>query len=181
MDNRKIIRTTKSPRMEIKVPQDIIATSAVKDSSHCMIAEAIAAAVPHARYISVDLATIRFTDLLAGVRYVYLTPRTAQIALLAFDQGEKPEPFSFRLEGAHVLKTGNARKAKASLEPGMDSQGTKIVPTRVDGKTPPRGPLYADAPRKEKTGKKDGAGVGSGNHTSRVGRRRTFGLRAIIK
>lgn len=181
MLNKRISGSSKtSPRLNVTVPREIIATSAVKDSSHCMIAEALAATVPHARYISVDLATIRFTDLLAGVRYVYLTPRSAQIALLAFDQGEKPEPFSFRLENAHVLRTGSARKAKASLEASPNGENRTNVPVRVDGEAPPLGPLSGGAPRKRKGKPGDGAGSGGG-HTTRTGRRRAFGLRAIIK
>lgn len=147
------------------VPQDIIDTSTEKDSSHCMIADAIQRAIPEARYVSVDLATIRFTDLSAGVRYIYLTPRGAQEALLKFDQGEKPEPFSLRLEGAHVLVAGNAKKARATLAHNPKS-GTKEKPVKVGGISPPMGPL------------KGGALTGA---TTRTGRRREFGLRAIIR
>lgn len=162
-------KTTKtSPRLVIDVPKDIIETSTARDSSHCMIADAIARAIPNARYISVDLATIRFTDLEAGVRYVYLTPRSAQAALLDFDQGEIPEPFSVRLRDAHVLPTGAARQARASLHKEHRNNGKP--PVRVGGQSPPLGPLQGgatlDNPRKDKT---------------RTGRRREFGLRAIIR
>jgi hypothetical protein len=161
--------TKRSPRLVIDVPQDIIETSTERDSSHCMIADAIARAVPQAKYISVDLATIRFTDLDAGVRYIYLTPRPAQAALLAFDQGEKPEPFKLRLEGAHVLATGNARKARATLQ--QDPRGGKTPPVRVGGQSPPLGPLQG------------GAKLDNARKTPvvRTGRRREFGLRAIIR
>jgi hypothetical protein len=134
-----------------------------------MIAEAIAAAVPQAKYISVDLATIRFTDPQAGMRYVYLTPRSAQEALLAFDQGEKVEPFKVTLQYAHVLASGNARKARAELK--QNPAGGSTIPVRVGGKTPPQGPLYGES--------KDSP-VPSGAVT-RTGRRREFGLRAIIR
>jgi len=160
------IKGATSPRLIIKVPQDIIETSTQKDSSHCMIAEALARAVPRAKYISVDLATIRFSDPEAGVRYVYLTPRKAQEALLAFDQGERPKPFQIYLEGAHVLPTGNARKARAKLEPRQRGAGTP--PVRVGGLAPPIGPLASS-----------GNPNRSGNPA--VGRRREFGLRAIIR
>lgn len=127
-----------SPRVRVHVTQEIIDASTRRDSSHCMIADAIKAAVPEAAYVSVDLATIRFTDLNAGCRYVYLTPRHAQSALLAFDQGKKPEPFTVQLSGAHVLMTGSARKAKAELKQGW---GSKSTPVRVGGVSPPLGPL----------------------------------------
>jgi hypothetical protein len=160
-------KSKKSPRLDIPVPQDIIDTSTERDSSHCMIADAIRRAVPKATYISVDLATIRFSDMAAGLRYVYLTPRSAQAALLAFDHGEKPKPFKVRLEGAHVLLTGNAKKARASLEPKYGDKG-KGKPVRTGGQAPPVGPLHR--------------GAGSSRHDdARTGRRREFGLRAIIR
>lgn len=168
-------KSKRSPRVDIKVTQDIIDRSTQRDSSHCMIAEALQKAVPQAKYISVDLATIRFTDLAAGQRYIYLTPRNAQAALLAFDQGEKVEPFGIRIESAHVLTTGNARKARASLEPSTRGGGT--IPTRRDGVAPPLGPLPGGAPRRRQGKGKDGAGAGN----TRTGRRREFGLRAIIR
>jgi hypothetical protein len=173
-------KSKQSPRITVKVTQELIDTSAERDSSHCMIADAVAEAVPHASYISVDLATIRFSDMNAGKRYVYLTPRHAQEALLDFDQGKKPEPFNLRLAGAHVLLTGNARRAKASLEPqNVGNSGTP--PERRDGVAPPLGPLAGGAPKTrnpshEAQAKNPGAGAGN-----RTGRRREFGLRAIIR
>jgi hypothetical protein len=164
---RKYLRDKTSPRLDIAIPQDIIDTSAIKDSSHCMIAEAVKRAVPNAAHVSVDLATIRFTDLVAGVRYVYLTPRVAQEALLAFDQGEKPEPFKIRLQNAHVVATGTAQKARAHLEPNP-KDNKKGTPIRVGGKAPPIGPL-------------SGGTTGRPVATNRRGRRREFGLRAIIR
>lgn len=161
-------RSKSSPRVTIEVTQEIVDASTRRDSSHCMIAEALQRAVPKAQYISVDLATIRFTDMSAGRRYVYLTPRVAQEALLAFDQGEKIEPFTVRIQGAHVLATGNARKARATLKPG---QVKDSVPIRTDGLAPPIGPLASGTGTNPSNGKGD----------RRTGRRREFGLRAIIR
>lgn len=170
-----------SPRIDIQVTQDVIDTAQRRDSSHCMIADAIQATVPDARYISVDLATIRFTDLAAGKRYVYLTPRPAQAALLAFDQGEKSEPFNFRIQSAHVLATGNARKARASLEPQQSPGSTSgTMPERRDGQSPPIGPLAGGAPTNRRDRRSTGIGAGS-PAAVRTGRRRQFGLRAVIR
>ncbi len=165
-----------SPRLTVSVTQDVIDTAQSRDSSHCMIADAIQKAVPNAMYISVDLATIRFTDLTAGKRYIYLTPRPAQEALLSFDQGEKTEPFTVRLSGAHVLPTGNARKGRATLETGDNGRPG----VRHGGESPPIGPLAGGSPRTRKgeRGTKAGAGTAA---ASRTGRRRSFGLRAIIR
>ncbi|MDP9224135.1 MAG: hypothetical protein M3P18_09820 [Actinomycetota bacterium] len=159
------LRDSTSPARTITVAQDIIDTSTQRDSSHCMIAEAIKRALPEAQYISVDLATIRFSDTAAGRRYVYLTPRSAQQALLEFDQGEKPSSFKFRIEGAHVLATGSAQKAKASLQP--NGRGQVARPRRVGGQAPPIGPLAT--------------GQATGQVNNRKGRRREFGLRAYIR
>jgi hypothetical protein len=168
-------KSKQSPQITVNITQDVIDTATQRDSAHCMIADALQAAVPNAKFISVDLATIRFTDTIAGKRYVYLTPRIGQVSLLAFDQGNKPAPFTLKLRSAHVLRTGSARKARASLEPqGDDTQG--VPPERRDGQSPPLGPL-AGGPAKSRNGAK-ATGGGAGNRT---GRRREFGLRQIIR
>lgn len=210
-------RTLTSPVLKFDVTSDSINRSIKRDSSHCMIADALAAAVPQAAYISVDLATIRFTDLNAGRRYIYLTPRLAQEALLNFDQGIEPEPFFLRLAGAHVIPTGNGRKGKRWLdgddpekpyvcpEPdcgrGFPSQrsvathqgkkhngGARLVakntgtggvpPERHGGQSPPIGPLQGGSPKVRRPDRDGNDGAGSGN---RPGRRREFGLRAMVR
>lgn len=183
-----------SPKVHVQVTQEIIDKAQRRDSSHCMIADAVAAAVPNARYISVDLATIRFTDPNAGVRYVYLTPRSAQAALLAFDQGEPTEPFGLRLQGAHVLATGAARQARASLVQPVFRGASKTsgrVPERRDGTSPPLGPLHSGRDRKrDRVGDGDqvDGNVPSSDRVgptwrsgSGIGRRREYGLRAFIR
>jgi hypothetical protein len=165
------VRPKRAPQLDFQVSEEIITQSIPKDSSHCMIADALAQAMPNAKYISVDLATIRFTDLAAGWRYIYLTPRIAQEALVAFDQGERPEPFRVQSRAAHMVATGTAQKARK--EPGqgrrrtelVKEQGNGTVPLRVGGQSPPVGPLSN--------------GATGGPRTS--GRRREFGLRAFIK
>jgi hypothetical protein len=165
------IRDARSPKLVINVTQNVIDQSIPKDSGHCMVADAIAARLPRARFISVDLATIRFSDPLAGRRFVYLTPRSVQQALLDFDQGDKPAPFRFTIEHAHVLPTGTGSKGKAELvaksRSGSKSPGP--IPVRVGGESPPLGPLQGGA--------KGGRGMAGNNR----GRRREFGLRAFIR
>jgi hypothetical protein len=83
--------------MKITVTREHI-ERAVKGNSHrCMIADAIRAVVPKARFILVDLQTIRWSELDSDERDFYLTPAAAQQAIVAFDQGEPVEPFSFTL------------------------------------------------------------------------------------
>jgi len=92
--------------IRVNIEKETIAKSVATDSSKCWIAESIKAQVPWARNVSVDLATVRFSDLEKGLRFVYLTPYAAQLKLLEFDEGKVPEPFSFLLRGAHVTRAG---------------------------------------------------------------------------
>src|SRR5688572_22178065 len=79
-------RTPRAPRVIVNVTQEMIDRSMVKDSSHCMIAETVRAAVPSAQYVAVDIQTIRFSDPKRRLRYTYLTPRIAQVPIVQFDQ-----------------------------------------------------------------------------------------------
>jgi len=189
-------RPVAAPRLDFQVTADIIATAIPRDSAHCMIADALKAAMPRAAWVSVDLATIRFTDLVAGRRYIYLTPRSAQEALIAFDQGERPEPFRVRGSAAQMIRTGSARYARkiadpANPDPGPDDDveptpkpkrksrekgqpatigdqnGRNNVPIIEGGRQLPIGPL-AKPDVKRPASKKPA-------------RRREFGLRAMIR
>jgi hypothetical protein len=81
------------PAIKVKVETRHI-TSAVKaDASHCPIAQAIKEKFPKARWVMVDLQSIRWTDRSEGVRYKYLTPLPAQKALLKFDSGHDLDSF----------------------------------------------------------------------------------------
>lgn len=107
------------PRVKVQVKKETITKAITADSSKCWIAESIKEAVPVATHVAVDLATIRFTDPSRGLRYVYLTPYSAQLALLEFDEGTPTAPFSFILKNAHVTKAGTtlpAVKAKGDQE-----------------------------------------------------------------
>lgn len=176
----------------LAITQDIIDTSCVADSSHCMIADAVRKAFPAAHSVTVDIQTIRFSLPEKNTRYVYLTPRIAQMALLDFDAGIKPEPFTFTLRGAFKapMRTRNPRKpmspehrekvaagaAKArSYAPRaqvVKHQGNEehgIEAKRVGGRTPPIGALAAG-----KTGRRRDR-----DSDIPTARRRTWGLRAI--
>ena len=121
----------------IPVTQDHIDSSIREDSSHCMLAEAIKDALPGVKRVSVDLATIRYTH--KRKRYVYLTPRPAQVALLEFDNGRPITPFKLRLG-----------KAAQILEPSKREGTTKVTANkegaqRHGGQAPPMGPLAGGA------------------------------------
>lgn len=115
-------KTPRAPRVHVSVDEQTIETSVGRDSSHCMIAEAVRAAIPNARHVAVDLQTIRVTDTNRGLRYTYLTPRVAQIPLIQFDQGEKPDPFAFVLRNGQVTRSGKRQvRTQENLTPKKQS------------------------------------------------------------
>ena len=145
----------RAPRVNIEIPQEVIDIATRAHSGHCMIADAIKVAIPDATFIAVDLQTIRFTDPQKGVRYTYLTPRTGQIALCRFDEGDSTiEPFKFQLRDGQVTRSGgrNSQRKGGAPEGGNSNKGLEqahlmngenehCIPTRTGGQTPPRGPL----------------------------------------
>jgi hypothetical protein len=173
----------RAPRFTVEVTSELIADSKSRDSGHCMIAEAVKAAYPGATFVSVDLQTIRLTDQAKALRFTYLTPRQGQVALVNFDQGTLPEPFSFQLRGGQVTAAGarqrrprqvaaaetdvsattakKASLAKATLSKQalVKGDGGNNVPRRAGGKTPPLA-MHGDVP---------------------FARRRAFGLRALSR
>jgi hypothetical protein len=118
-------RVPRSRRVDVEVTDDVIDLSTQADSSHCMIADAVRKAVPGATGISVDLQTIRFSDPKKRMRYVYLTPRIAQLALVDFDAGKKPEPFRFRLDRAHITAM------KSKNDPVLHPEKARMTPART--------------------------------------------------
>lgn len=163
-EGRRRIVDYGGPRVKVIVTQEIIDNACRRDSSHCMIADAIKAAVPSSHFRSVDVATIRFTDPEKRMRFIWLTPRIAQEKLVQFDQGKKVQPFSFWLRSAaQVIDIGRVkvvepRSAIADRQRVVNPKGVAAgnVPTRVEGRPPPSGAL-----------------------SNNRGRIRTFGLRAL--
>lgn len=150
----------------LDITEEIINLALPRDSSHCVIADALKAAVPEARFVSVDLQTIRWTDPATGRRYIYLTPAPLQRLLVNFDQGERPEPFAARLgQPAQIARSGIGRRRAASKKAVAAGNRTITTPN-VDGKVP----------------------VVVGGHlpptaalSSTRGRRRAFGLRSLAR
>jgi hypothetical protein len=162
------------PALHVHVTPEIIAAAKRGDSGYCMLAEAVKIAFPDVakgkNAVSVDLQTIRVSDAKKNLRYVFLTPRMAQVALVDFDQGSEVEPFSFRLRGAHVMNRpfGGSEAAKERAKKGARASAlaratmreeSKIgIPIRVGGKPPPLQKTADGVP---------------------YSRRREFGLRAL--
>jgi len=168
-----------APRVRAKVTKKIIATSVPADSGHCMLADAVAAAVPWARFVSADLQTIRFSDPARGLRYVYLTPRSAQQALIMFDQGQHPEPFSFELRAGQT--TQRARQRETITQP--DGSKKRIWVKTPGARTSPRfvAPQNDGAVPQIRGGPTPPMGTLAGGSVGAVpaSHRRSFGLRSM--
>lgn len=179
----RIKRTPRAPHLRVKIDEAMVRDAVTRDSSYCMIAEAIKSVYPDAQRAAVDLQTIRFTDSKKGLRFTYLTPRIAQVQLVKWDQGIKTGPFEFVLRNGQVTakqsSSGLAKKGtkkprteaqrKALLKASESnpsrrarlldrSKGSGSVPDRVGGRTPPLQTTKDDVP---------------------FSRRRAFGLRAL--
>lgn len=159
--NSKVIvnRGKPTPRVPVNVTEDIIKFAEVRNSGHCMISDAVKQSVPWARSISTDLQTIRFTDAAKKVRYVYLTPRSAQVALVSFDQGIPTKPFRFMLRSGQVTRSRAGDYEKAKIQTEKKGRDTTPVTGISGGRTPPK------------------AALASGGQIR--GMRRTFGLRDL--
>lgn len=156
MKSRRVI----TRRIHIPITQEIINSAVVRDSAHCVIADAIHAAIPEAKRISVDLQTIRFT--VNEERVVYLTPAPQQSLLVRFDQGAVPTPGDMYL--SHPIQRVPARRRDAE-HPQQPKQ------TTVRRKSPDRTELEVTV--------EGGRLPPTAALSNRRGRRRTFGLRTL--
>lgn len=148
----------------VEVTADDIALAIPASSAHCMISDALRRAYPEATHVSSDLATIRWSIPSKGKRYIALTPRPAQLALISFDQGAAPPPFHMRLRPAQIVsirRTKDGKKGVYKRQTPPAKTGNGAVPVLSEGKPPPVGP-GSDHP----------AAV-------RLGRSRRFGLRGM--
>jgi hypothetical protein len=158
------LKRPRSPHVHVSVTREIMERSVRANSKVCMIAEAMKAAVPNATGISVDIQTCRMTDPRKGLRYIYLTPRIGQKALLDFDAGSYPEPFEITLKDAHVVKA-NIRKG---------SKAESLLKTPAYRNRVPSTPTIRDASSSRPTP------VG-GKPPPQMRTRRRFGLKAFIE
>jgi hypothetical protein len=97
-------------RAVVEVKQHHIDASLQRSSSHCAFAAALKEAIPHARFISIDLQSCGWTNPIKGVRYVVLTPHAVRDLILAFDQGEREKlhPFTVRLKPSFITRPGRS-------------------------------------------------------------------------
>lgn len=123
------------------------------DSKHCMIADAVSQQVKGASFVSVDIQSIRFSNLKTGKRYIYLTPHVVQQAILQFDRGEMVRPFKFVLwahEGFEKTlrsRQGNADVYRAKVRRNRNPK--KEAAARAARKRAPRGAQAAPTKTRE--------------------------------
>lgn len=171
------------PRLDVCVSQNEIDTAVIANSGHCMVADAVKRCFRKrfkrgAFGVSVDLQTIRFTDREKQIRYVYLTPVVGQRALLQFDQGIKPTPFSFRItkNGAQAIPSLSRERPTNKRSEAQEAQLRKTT-KRSNESRQKRAEIVTEAHRgnsRQHTkvgGKAPPVAVLSGN-------RRQFGIRA---
>ncbi len=175
-------RLPPAPRVPlVDVTEEIIANSTRKDSSHCMISDAVQAAVPDAKFIHVDIQTIRYTR--GEFRYSYLTPRKGQVELIRFDQGEKIEPFTFQLRpaGAQTTRSGarpGVKTGKPQSRTEKQQEATKKAMAASPRPFGRREMIQQNVPSVRGGQTPPVAALASGN-TIPKGRRRTYGLCAM--
>lgn len=175
-------------RLAIKITPTVMEQAMRANSSHCMIAEAIKNDVPWARFISVDLQTIRFTNLDKAERYVYLTPRVCQQHLVDFDQGNPVEPFVFSLSGAHVVRSqaGASSEQRARLTEKRQANKAKAdnLTVRIRNKERKTNPIPVrpkiDSPiSNTNVPQRVGGRTPPTMRYAGAGRRREFGIRGL--
>ena len=156
----------RAPKLTVEVTEDIINNAEKRSSSHCMWADASRVAFPTAKSISVDLQTVRFTDPEKKLRYVYLTPRAAQVSLVLFDQGVHTDPMKVILRHGTVTKSNSYKKPYRKTATPVMPDGNKVelqvdghIVNQIGGATPPTAAL---------------------SNTRFRGKRRAFGLRAMM-
>ncbi len=122
------------PRMKLTITSENIEESIRNDANHCMIALAIKKKIPTARWVFVDLQKIRWTDRVAGMTFVCMTPLPAKRALLDFDKGADVKPFHFTMPAPQTKPIKRPKRAKAVTKKGKAKKvykKTKTAPERV--------------------------------------------------
>jgi len=170
----------------VEVTQPLIDRAQKGDSSHCMIADAVRAALPDVKSVSVDVVSIRFTDPAKRQRYIYLTPRVAQLALINFDQGVQTQPFRFQLKKAVQVVESGQRTAADGTQKRPSRAVQKVIgtsgrnwPVKLGGEAPAVGALSS----KPSKSKQVAAATAAQSTTARVTRKRATAseLRATAK
>jgi hypothetical protein len=96
-------------RCYIQIRDENIGGALVANSSHCIVAEAIKQCIPDAKFVAVDLQSIRFSQ--DGKRFCFLTPAAARDIVVNFDQAntEAITACEFSMKPVYVSRAGKSR------------------------------------------------------------------------
>ncbi len=179
----RTVKRPTGPEIRVSVDKKLIEESVERDSSHCMIAEAIRVAYPGAKFVSVDIQTIRFTDVDKKLRFTYLTPHRVQKSLLEFDQGKKPPQFNFMLRQPQVTISGSKSTGTRTMSPAQrESVQKNLVEPKKQAAKNARESLKKSTLRRGRATKTSTTPVRTGGRTpptTPFARIRAFGLRAL--
>lgn len=110
MKSAHTIVVPEAPYIDIEVTQAIIDEAKERNSSSCMIAQALRHAGASSTNVTAESASFN----MAGFRYQYPLPARAAAALIKFDEDKSSvKPFKFRLAAAQ----GFVRPMKKRLDP----------------------------------------------------------------
>jgi len=154
----------------VDITQEAITTAQIQNSSHCMIADSIKKSLGGLRPV-VDIATIRWTDAETGDRYYALTPGYAQQAIIQFDQGILPEPFTLRVRPYQVIK----KRVRQPEGTPKKRQKRKVAARNPRAKSAKQ--FSGSRPNVEIEGGSPPPIGALSNRAGATGARRTFGLR----
>lgn len=117
-------------QIKVSVTEADIARAKRNDSYLCVVAQAVARTVPDATKIDVDTQTVRFTS--GGRRFQYLTPYGVQGYVIAFDAGDKIEPFAFQLRNPRITNPKRKTDAGKAIERERNRRQRR-APSRAEG------------------------------------------------
>ncbi len=133
--SQRMMKAAARNRVVIDITAERIESSKRCCSSNCMTAQAIKAALPDVKNISVDQSTIRWTDPSTKLRITCLTPRPLQFAIGRYENGIDPEPMRVKLTPSFVTRAGKGRNAPGNRELAGPRNGP--VPVAIGGTPPP--------------------------------------------
>lgn len=130
--------------IRFEVTQNDIDSACKKDKKGCMIALALkrkltAMKIDYAHTVEVDLASLRFTDLVNKTRYTFLQTPFGQAQLARFDRGDIIKPFEIKVSRPITGPMRKDRKEyKKPVEADMEKQRTGRPTLHGVKRMPPR-------------------------------------------
>lgn len=119
-------------RKNISVSDPEIAIAQRGMTTSCAIAAAIMTQVPSSRRIKVTGDEISWLDVDRNERLIFRTPKSAQVFIENWDQGQPCQPFAFSLTDSQLIERRSPRPKSTSAR--IKSSGKQLKPTKEPGK-----------------------------------------------